>query len=222
MRKILLIVLIVWMQVSSASFFGLFGGSSHHRSKPNVTKSAPAPIDNSSQYYQQWCSLAPTNYGFRINCAQPPVLTNLKADASASVRCQQLYTGVSKQFPAQVNLSTAFINSLKLCSGQVYGPFQISMINVTQQESNNLLQANNLSTFYAIDCAGKVPYESAEYISQQESINRLASQNIQQCLDHIPTRQVNNILFVFYICIGMALVSLGLISYKYYKRRQSR
>jgi hypothetical protein len=96
------------------------------------------------------------------------------------------------------------------------------MINVTQQESNNLLQANNLNTFYAIDCAGKVPYESTEYISQQESINRLASQNIQQCLDHIPTGQVNNILFVFYICIGLALVSLGMISYKYYKRRQSR
>lgn len=221
MRKILLIVLAVWLQCSYASFFGLFGGSSHHRSKPKVTKAAPAPVDNSSQYYQQWCSLAPTNFGFQISCVQPPILTNLKANASASMKCQQLYNGENKQFPSPVSLSTAFINSLNLCSGSVHGPFQVSMVNVTQQESGELLQANSLTTFYSIDCIGKVAYESTLYLNQQESINRLASQNLQQCLDHIPTRQVHNFLFLFYLCIGLALISLGLVSYKYYKNRRA-
>ncbi len=221
MRKILLIILAVWLQCSYASFFGLFGGgSSHHRSKPKVSQAVPAPADNSSQYYQQWCSLAPTNFGFQISCVQPPVVTSFKSDASASVKCKQLYNGVSKQFPQQVSLSTTFINSLNLCSGSVHGPFQVSMVNVTEQESGQLIQANSLTTFYSIDCVGKVPYESTFYLSQQESINRFASQNLQQCLDRIPTRQVHNFLFLFYICIGLALISLGIISYKYYKNRQ--
>lgn len=221
MRKILLMVFVILMQCSYASFFGLFGGGGSHHHRTDVNK-APTQIDPSIQNYQQWCTLAHTSYGFQISCNQPPVTAAFKADASATVSCKQRYNGINQQFPNIISLSNNFIASLKLCSGQVFGPYQIQTINVAQESNNTLLQSNTLSTFYDVVCSGMGSYESTAYIRQQESINLLASQNTQQCLDHIPTQQVHNFLFLFYICIFLALISLGLIAYKYYKANYTK
>lgn len=223
MRRLVLIVLVCWVGCSYASLMGsinsLFGvGGTHKHRKATVAKDQD---DNSLQLYQQFCTNNPTVYGYQIKCERSSRVTHFKADASASIHCSQRYRGISQQFPESVIITQQFIASLNLCSGVVYGPNILKRTSV-MEESSGLIQDNDSKTYYDLVCNGKSGYESTIYLRQQQALLNTESQQIQQCINLSQPPQARNFVMMFYICVGLALVALGVFAFRVYKGKRQQ
>lgn len=221
MRRLVLVVLVCWVEYSYAGFISsvnsLFGvGGSHKHRKTAVVKDQD---DGSLQLYQRFCTNNTTAYGYQIKCERPSLVTNFKADASASLHCNQRYRGISQQFPESVIITPQFIASLNLCSGVVYGPNILKRISVIE-ESSGLIQDNDSKTYYDLVCNGKSGYESAIYLRQQQALLNTESQQVQQCINLSQPPQARNFVMMFYVCIGLALVALGVFAFRICKNKQ--
>lgn len=219
MRRLVLVVLVCCIGSSYASFVGsinsLFGvGGSHKHRKTTVVKDE----DGSLQLYQQFCTNNATAYGYQIKCERSSQVTHFKADASASIHCNQRYRGVSQQFPESVIITQQFIASLNLCPAVVYGPNILKKTSVIE-ESSGLIQDNDSKTYYDVVCNGKSGYESTIYLRQQQEILNAESQQIQQCINLNQPPQARNFVMMFYICIGLALVALGVFAFRVYRNK---
>jgi hypothetical protein len=219
MRRLVLVVLICCIESSYASFVGsinsLFGvGGSHKHRKTTAVKDE----DGSLQLYQQFCTNNATAYGYQIKCERSSQITHFKADASASIHCNQRYRGISQQFPESVIITQQFIASLNLCPAVVYGPNILKRTSVIE-ESSGLIQDNDSKTYYDVVCNGKSSYESTIYLRQQQEILNAESQQIQQCINLSQPPQARNFVMMFYICIGLALVALGVFAFRVYRNK---
>ena len=218
-RSVLVVILVCCVECSYAGFISsvnsLFGvGGSHKHRKTTVVKDQ----DDSLQLYQQFCTNNPTMYGYQIKCERSSRITHFKADASASIHCNQRYRGISQQFPESVIITQQFIASLNLCPAVVYGPNILKRTSVIE-ESSGLIQDNDSKTYYDVVCNGKSGYESTIYLRQQQAILNTESQQIQQCINSSQPPQARNFVMMFYICIGLALVALGVFVIRIYKNK---
>ncbi len=225
MRKKLLLLCLSLISLSYASLLGsinsLFdSGHGRHRHRPNNTQQIN---DSSEASFKQFCKSIPAQYGFQIRCERPNIQTRFKADASATVKCSQIYAGVNKTYPQIVTLSDDFISNLHLCSGKKYGPFQVDNTIISAESASNYHQANSNVTYYDIVCDGsKASYESNMYLTMQAKQNALINQHIEECLDQIPQPQARKFVIMFYICVGLALISFAMIAYRNYKNKKSK
>lgn len=218
MRNIIFLILLCWFGAANASFFSnLFGGSHHRKSSKN--KVIQEEIDPSQDNYQQFCSKNQTTYGFQIRCQSPDLVTSFKPSESAIIKCSQTYRGISNKFPTSVVLSNDFISSLNLCQGMSYGPFTVPSISVLN-ESGIFVQKNSLVTYYDVACQGLSAYESNTYthIAQQNENN--LEQQINLCIAQAQQQpQMRNFIIMFYVCAGIALISLIIVIIRKYKQR---
>lgn len=218
MRRLVLIVLVCWVGCSYASLMGsinsLFGvGGTHKHRKTTVAKDQD---DNSLQLYQQFCTNNPTVYGYQIKCEAPSRIIHFKADPAVSVHCSERYRGISQQFPESVIITQQFITNLNLCPGVIYGPNTLKLTSVI--EKNGVLTQDNTSkTYYDLVCNGKSGYRSTVYLRKQQELLNTEKQQIQQCINLSQPPQARNFVMMFYICVGLALVALGVFAFRVYK-----
>lgn len=218
MRKIIFLVLLCWFGIANASFFSnLFGGSHHKKSSRNQT--SQQVIDPSQDNYQQFCTKNQTPYGFQIRCQLADLVTSFKPSESAVIKCSQTYRGISNKFPSNVALSNDFISSLNLCQGASYGPFTVPSISVLN-ESGIFVQKNSLVTYYDIACQGLSGYESNIYAHMAQQNESNLEQQINLCVAQAQQQpQMRNFVMMFYICAGIALISLIIVIIRKYKQR---
>lgn len=216
-NKIIFLILLCWFGIANASFFSnLFGGNHHRKSKSKVSQQV---VDPSQDNYQQFCTKNQTPYGFQIRCQAADLVTSFKPSESAIIKCSQTYRGTSNKFPNSVALSNDFISSLNLCQGASYGPFTVPSISVLN-ESGIFVQKNSLVTYYDVACQGLSAYESNTYTHMAQQNESNLEQQINLCVAQAQQQpQMRNFVIMFYICAGIALISLIIVIVRRYKQR---
>jgi hypothetical protein len=219
MRKVIYFVTFILMsQLANAWFLSnLFhaDGSTHRH------KTTAKTIDYSAAFFQQYCQSQPLKYGVHIVCQQPMVTTQFKADASDTVRCSQKYRGINNQFPANVVLSSNFLQTLNKCNGSIYGPALFHQTTVVTESNNTFVQNNGLQTNYDIVCDTSAGFESGSYSSTEQKNNLLIQNEIQQCISNAEKPQARSFLYVFYFFVLIALIAFAIIGWGFYSRRRS-
>lgn len=218
MKKYLVFIICLVFTVAHANFLdSIFGHKSKHR-KQHATSSVPVSIDytKETKIYTQYCQSESTTYGFKVTCNLEPDIVPFKASASATVKCVQMVNGVNNSYPATVSISKEFISSLKLCKGNVYGPNTIQKSIIEPRESE-FISKHISTTYYDVVC-GSSGYESMQYIVQQNVYTEQNNKTIAQCQE-LNAPEPKKFIVMFYICIGLALISLLIIIYQKYRRK---
>lgn len=197
------------------SFNDIFGSNNHRHKKKSST------TDNSASLFQQYCQKQATPYGLHITCQMPNLVTNFKANASATIRCNQQYWGTNTNYPNMVSLSEQFLFSLNQCSGTIYGPAIVKNTIVMPESNNALTQNNSLTTNYDIVCDSKAGFESQQYENQQQTIIANINNKIQACQNSIKAPSAQNFIYAFYIFLAIAFIAFSIIFWQYYRKKNA-
>ncbi len=224
-----LILLNIMLHAANANFLtNLLGLSSNkHSAHRNKKAVAAKEIDNSEKTYAQLCKLNTTSYGKQIVCTPPAIITNFKIDASATIRCQQQHQGISRQYPSQVFLSPAFLQTFNLCHGQIHGPNTLSTTAIELESTpekhqplaaiSQSKQSNQLSTYYDIVC--NKSFESSYYLSQQHNIYLTIQESIARCINASKAPNTKGFLYTFLIFVLIAIAAFAVIIFRGYQRK---
>lgn len=219
MKKIFLIFCFI-ITVANASFldswFGNNSNKQHRRHKQASSSTTTIDMNKESAVYRQYCQTESTGYGFKIKCSMTNVVA-FKANESSAVKCAETINGVGS-YPSPVILNKVYLNSLNSCKGEIFGPNTLKFANV-EKNGTDFLSKNISVTYYDIVCNSSIGYESTQYIVQQKSYNDTKNKAVLECQE-INAPEPKKFIIMFYICIGLALVSLGVVLYKKYKNKQ--
>jgi hypothetical protein len=221
MHKIItLIFLSLILPECNANFLThLLGISSGKHTSHKIRRYEPAHApDNSATVFRQYCTIHNLVYGRQIICKTPEQVTNFKLDASATVRCKQKYHGVSEEYPATIQLSSAFLQSFNQCNGEIHGPNIISNSAIREENPNLTQQINYTSTYYDIVCGPG--FESIIYLKQQQSLHLAMQESIEHCIKASEAPDAKGFLYTFLIFVVVAITAFGIIIRRVYHKRQ--